>query len=283
MMHFFGGSDADEVIQEARAHRVPIALENHFSNDRFLHLSIRKHVIQADGVAGMNGLDVPRYVARRFCNLADGIDISFFNRAHATLPDHPPTSPLIFLPSRIVRPKGQLDVVRAAARLRSQGVDLAVAFAGRVESPAFFQELQREIKDLGLEAKVHFLGELNTLGLRTWYAASAVLAFPTYHHEGLGRIIVEAQAMEVPVVAYHTGGVPEGLVEGKTGFLVPTGDVAALADKIGLLLNDSQRRRAMGEAGRQFVSERYSLEALASRHEAFYLSVIQQAASRIRG
>ncbi len=279
LLHFFGGSDADEVLQAARARGIPVALQNHFSNDRFDNLAIRKHALLADAVAGMNGLDVPPYLRDRFTNLADGIDMACFDPRAAVRPAALPDAPVIFLPSRIVRPKGHLDVVRAAARLKQQGIPAAVAFAGRVDSEAFLEELKREIVGLGLEGAVHFLGALKPSELRDWYAASAVLAFPTYHHEGLGRIIVEAQAMKTPVVAYATGGVPEGVRDGSTGFLVRTGDLDTFTEKLRLLITQPGRRAEMGERGREFVLEHYSLDALARRHEQFYQSVMRPAAA----
>jgi len=274
MMHFFGGSDADEVMEAARSQQIPVALENHFANDRFMHLSIRKHVLLADGISGMNGLDVPAYLQKRFVNLADGIDTTCFDRRNASPPPSAPKCPIIFLPARIVRPKGQLDLVRAAARLRSRGLDFQLAFAGRVESTSFLNELKLEITRHGLTDRIRFLGVLGPEALRDWYSVSTVMAFPTYHHEGLGRIIVEAQAMQVPVVAYATGGVSEGVINGKTGFLVTTGDIETFTNKIELLLRDPERCQQMGAAGRGFVVDRYSLDALADRHERFYTQII---------
>lgn len=277
MMHFFGGSDADEIIHEARVRRIPVALENHFANERFLHAAIRRHAMVADAVAGMNGLDVPDYLQPRFVNLRDGIDLACFDPARAHAPSNRPPGPVLFLPSRIVRPKGQLDVVRAAARLTREGLNASVVFAGRVDSASFLNELKAEIQQLGLNDRVRFLGELSPEALRDWYAAATLLVFPTHHHEGLGRVIVEAQAMELPVVAYATGGVPEGIRDPETGFLVPTGDLGRLVERIGRLLRDPERRRLMGQAGRRFVMTEYSLEALARRHEAFYLNAIRAA------
>ncbi len=274
MMHFFGGSDADEIIHAALSRKIPVALENHFSNERFIHLSIRKHVMQATAVAGMNGLDVPNYLRPKFVNLADGIDMDVFDRRQATPPQNTPSKPFVFLPSRIVRPKGHMDVVKAVARLREEGLDIAIAFAGRIESSSFIDELKSEIARCHLTDDTYFLGELSPTALRNWYAASSVLVFPTYHHEGLGRIIIEAQAMEVPVVAYATGGVPEGVINGVTGYLVPTGDSKSLTAQLGLLLGDPDLRVKMGKQGRAFVSDRYSLPALAARHEQFYIQAM---------
>lgn len=275
MLHFFGGADADEVVNEARKAGIPFAVLNHYSNDRFLHLAIRKHAMLANGVAGVNGLGLPRYVRSRFTNLSDGIDTEFFRRANARPLDNPPRQPIILLPARVVREKGQLDLVRAVASLRQSGLECCVAFAGRVDSSGFVDELWQEIGRTALTGCVRFLGNLTVEELRDWYAASAVVAFPTYHHEGLGRVIVEAQAMGVPVIAYATGGVAEGIAHGKTGYILPTGDIPGLAARLRELLSSPSLRASMGACGRAAAESRFSLSALADRHERFYSKVIE--------
>lgn len=274
MMHYFGGADADEVVNEARKAKVPYAVLNHYSNDRFLHLAIRKHVLSASGVAGVNGLGLPRHVRHGFANLSDGIDTQFFRRENARPLENPPAQPVILLPARVVREKGQLDLVRAAAELRRSGVECCLAFAGRVDSSGFVTELHQAMAQAGMTGQVHFLGNLGLEALRNWYAASAIVALPTYHHEGLPRIVLEAQAMGVPVVAYSTGGVADGIASGRTGFLLRTGDIAGLADRLRELLASSSRRAAMGICGREAAETRFSLAALAERHERFYAQVI---------
>ncbi len=276
MLHFFGGADAGEVLSESRQACVPVALLNHYSNDRFLNLPIRKHAMLADGVAGVNGLGLPGYVRNGFTNLSDGIDTDFFRRANARPLAQPPVQPVILLPARVVREKGHLDLVRAAALLRQSGHECCLAFAGRLDSSGFVDELRTAIAKAGLDNNVRFLGDLSVEQLRDWYAASAVVAFPTYHHEGLGRVIVEAQAMEVPVVAYATGGVPDGIDSGRTGYLVRTGEIAGLADHLQQLLASPTLRATMGRAGRAAAESRFSLTALAERHEQFYLKIINQ-------
>lgn len=283
MLHYFGGADADEIVREALAKRVPFALLNHYSNDRFLNLSIRKHALLASGISGVNGLGLPRYARNGFCNLSDGIDTGFFERSKAAAPAGAPPEPLILLPARVVRPKGHMDLIQAAAMIRRNGIPFAVGFAGRVESGLFVDELRARISHLGLSAHVHFLGELSVGALRDWYAASAVVAFPTYHHEGLGRVSLEAQAMHVPVVAYGTGGVAEGIDSGRTGYVVRKGDIGAMARRLGELLADPPGRIRMGAEGRRWVEGRFSLEALARRHEEFYLRVICSARKSAAG
>lgn len=274
VLHFMGGSDTDEIVEVAVRKRVPFVVINHYSNDRFLHLSIRKHAILADGVGSVNGVGIPRYLQTRLYNVSDGIDIEYYKREKAKQINFRTNAPIIFLSARIVKVKGHLDLIRAGNILKEHGIDFIIAFAGRVDSSSFENDLRREIQKNGLKDKVLFLGLLDQEELRDWYAASSVIAFPTYHHEGLGRILLESQAMKVPPVAYATGGVPEGLQDGKTGFLVKTGDVKGLAEKIELLIRNRELREKMGEDGRRFVEDRFSLEALAKRHEDFYLRVL---------
>ena len=269
-LHFMGGSDSDEIIQEARRAQVPFVVVNHFSNDRFLHLSIRKHATLANAVSGVNGLDLPRYVRQKFHNVSDGIDVDFFQTRLAKPAIAGDRPPQILLPARVLRSKGHLDLVRAAQALKRQGVPFRIAFAGRTDSEDFVQQLRKEITQAGLDGDIEFLGSLSIERLRDAYAASAMVALPTYHHEGLPRCILEAQAMNLPVVAYATGGLAEGLIHGETGYLVDTGDLSGFVARLEQLLRRPELRQRMGEAGRSLVEQRFSLEALASRHENLY-------------
>ena len=116
----------------------------------------------------------------------------------------------------------------------------------------------------------------NDLELLKWYRAAAVMAFPTYHDEGLSRVLLESQAMKVPPVSYISGGTPGGIIDGKTGFLVKKGNVSGLARRIEELIRDEGRRKQMGENGRAFIKEQFSLTALGSRHVKFYLSALRK-------
>jgi len=281
MVHFPGGGDTDEIVREARRAGVPFAVLNHFSNDRFLNLSIRKHTMLASGVAGVSGLGLPRYVRRVFCNLSDGIDTDFFLPSKASPPPGAPALPLVLLPARVVRSKGHLDLLKAAAILRKEKVEFVVGFAGRTDSLSFTDELRRTINQYDLANHVQFLGELSVERLRDWYGTSAVVSFPTYHHEGLPRVSLEAQAMQVPIVAYATGGVAEGIRSGETGYLLKTGDIEGLGFRLRELLADASKRKKMGEAARRWVVDRFSLGALAQRHEQFCLRIIASRGSDV--
>jgi glycosyltransferase involved in cell wall biosynthesis len=277
LLHFFGGADADEIVQSARASGVPVGLINHFANDRFLHLAIRRHEELADGIGSVTGQDVPAHLHGRLVNLGDGIDLNCFDPAAARPPRDLPATPVLFLPARLLRTKGQLDLVRVARNLHDLGLPVTVAFAGREDSQAFVAELRREIIRLQLEPHVRFLGQLSAQEIRGWFQASLATVFPTYHPEGLPRITLESQAMQAPVVAYATGGIAEGIDHGQTGFLVPTGDLNGLVSHVARLIREPGLRDRMGRAGRKRVEDRFTVRAMCNRHEEFYRSLLQRA------
>lgn len=273
MMHFFGGADAEEVILAARRAKVPVALQNHYSNDRFLHLAIRKHAMLANALSGVNSLQVPRYASTRFRNLSDGIDTEFFTPRKQ---QHQEKDQVILLPARVVPEKGQEDLIDALSILHQDFPKVRIAFAGRATDEAFSKKLRHKAEQYGVLENVEFLGNLDVHQLKEQYQRCSIVAFPTYHHEGLGRIIVEAQSMMKPVVAYSTGGVPDGIRDGKTGFLINTGDTKGLSKKLAQLLYSKDMRNTFGEAGRQFAVKHFSLEALAERHLSFYSDITDQ-------
>jgi phosphatidylinositol alpha-1,6-mannosyltransferase len=183
-------------------------------------------------------------------------------------------SPCLYAPARVTPEKGQADVIRVSGILRRRGLPTTVLLAGRIDSTAYENELRRMAREQGLSDSVTFLGSLSSEEVRDWYQAASLMLLPTRHVEGLPRSILECQAMAVPPIAYEAGGVREGIREGETGFVVTPGDVEGLANRAEMLLRDGQRRRAMGEAGRAFVTANFSLAALAERHAAFYRAAV---------
>jgi glycosyltransferase involved in cell wall biosynthesis len=102
-----------------------------------------------------------------------------------------------------------------------------------------------------------------TADMRPLYAAMDVLAVPSEWLEPFGRVSIEAQAGGVPVLASRIGGLPETLLEGETGLLLPPGDETAWRDALVTAADmPPERRRAMGEAGMRFVRERFSTERI---------------------
>lgn len=100
--------------------------------------------------------------------------------------------------------------------------------------------------------------------LPAYLAAMDILAFPSIRRESFGRVAAEAQACGVPVIASRDGGTPETIVEGKSGFLAPPGDVSAWSETLCRLVNDAPLRARMGSAGRAQAVERFSAARIAA-------------------
>ena len=94
--------------------------------------------------------------------------------------------------------------------------------------------------------------------------------------EGLPNVVLEAMAAGKPVVATEVGGIPELVVQGVTGVLVPPQDVHALAEAIKALLADEPRALTMGAAGRERVQRHFSIGAMMAKTEALYRELLKQ-------
>jgi glycosyltransferase involved in cell wall biosynthesis len=169
---------------------------------------------------------------------------------------------------RLQAPKDPLTLVRALAELARPGE--AVIAGDGPDRPA----VESEVRRLGLESVVRLAGERNDV---EELLAAADLFVLSSRSEGLPLSILEAMAAGLPVVASSVGGVPELVVEGETGLLVPPGDPHALAAAIERLLDDSALRRRLGAAGRTRVSEHFDLASARRAHLDLYRTVLADA------
>ncbi|MBU8976237.1 glycosyltransferase [Lysobacter sp. MMG2] len=112
----------------------------------------------------------------------------------------------------------------------------------------------------------HFVGLVDDPS--PYYSAFSLLAFPSIAPETFGRVSIEAQACGIPVLGSDVGGVPETLIDGKTGLLLPPDDAVAWRDAI-LRLCDANRRAALGEKAREFVKSRFSYPIIAEQLVSF--------------
>ncbi len=118
--------------------------------------------------------------------------------------------------------------------------------------------------ELAIRSRVCFLGAISDKELIQAYRDCDVFALPS-GREGFGLVFLEAMAARKPVVAAKAGGVPEIVLDGRTGVLVDYGDVHALADSLSTLLSDDGLRQRMGEAGQQRVEETFTFDHFAQR------------------
>ena len=132
-------------------------------------------------------------------------------------------------------------------------------------------ELEHESERRGLRERVRFTGALPDV--RPYLRAADVFVFPSLY-EGLGIAVLEAMAMGVPVVAYDTGPLPEVVVHGETGVLVPSGDAEGLADGVEALVQAPRKSEVLGAAGRKRVEKEFLIPRTAARHAEFYRQLV---------
>ncbi|MFA0730579.1 MAG: hypothetical protein LKKZDAJK_000833 [Candidatus Fervidibacter sp.] len=172
--------------------------------------------------------------------------------------------PIIGTIARIVKEKGYETLLQAACRLKEKGLPFVLVWVGDGPDRPHMEALARQ---LGLADRVIITGMRNDV--EQWVGCFDVFALPTLW-EGMGRVFLEAQAAGVPVVGTRVGGVPDVVVDGKTGFLVPPNDPDALSDALLRLLTDDQLRQTMSQAAKIFVDERFSVEGMVQAIEAVY-------------
>jgi phosphatidylinositol alpha-1,6-mannosyltransferase len=156
------------------------------------------------------------------------------------------------------RHKGFDEVILALQRLAQSDADVVFVVAGDGDDKNRLQELASK---RGLSDRVIFKGTVSDPELIDLYKSCDVFLMPS-SQEGFGIVFLEAMAFNKPVIGGNHGGTPEVILDNETGFLVEHGDVAALADKIGILLRDPELCKRMGEAGRRRVEENFTFESL---------------------
>jgi glycosyltransferase involved in cell wall biosynthesis len=174
---------------------------------------------------------------------------------------------------RIVRDKGIIELCRAWQILREEFPNLHLLMVGPFEPqdpvPAEVESLLRN------DPRIHLTGLVPVKEIPRFYQAMDLLALPTYR-EGFNTVLLEAAAMELPVVASRVPGCIDGVVEGETGALVPVYDPQALADAMGLYLKDVSLRRQHGLAGRARVLRDFRPEDLSKAIYCEYLRLLGQ-------
>ncbi|MCL2690113.1 MAG: glycosyltransferase [Chitinispirillia bacterium] len=273
MFHCLGGFDTAKIIELAAQRGIPYAYMNHYANDKLRHVCIREQIRGAGGVAGVSSCAVPKYIKKRFVNLHDGIDINFFHRNRTSNFSQVSFRNTVLLPARICAGKGHMDLLKAALMLKKEGLEINLVFAGRNDSEEIYSYIRNLTLKHGLTEQVFFAGHCSSEKLRDLYAMCAITVLPS-RSEGFARVLLESQAMSTPVVAYNVGGVSQTIIDGKSGYLCKFKDVKKLKSSIKKLLQNEVLRKEMGEAGRQFVADNFTLRHLADRHRQYYLDVL---------
>ncbi len=171
---------------------------------------------------------------------------------------------------QIVRRKRHEDGIAAFARIAAERPDLHFLIAGRVVDAGYAEELRRLAGDRGLESRISFLGPRPDV-MALMKRAECLLHCP--ESEAFGWVLLEAMAAGVPIVASAVGGIRQVLEDGKTGMLVPAGDVEGLALAMRRLLDEPETARSLVREALAVVRERYSAAAMVRRLAEVYRDV----------
>jgi len=178
--------------------------------------------------------------------------------------------------ARLVKKKGIEYGVRAVAKIIKKYPNIKYSIVGDGPLRNMLEDL---IIELGAKGKINLLGPKKQDEIIKLMQNSDILLAPSVtteegDQEGIPVVLMEAQATGLPVIStYHTG-IPEVVLDGKSGFLVPERDVDALAEKLEYLIEHPEIWPDMGKAGRKFIEERYDINKLNKRLVEIYCALL---------
>ena len=217
--------------------------------------------------------------SERIHHLPVGLNPQEFPFRERTLPPGAPVR--ILTVGRLVEIKGHEYLLRAIARLREKYPVIQCEIAGDGPLRKKLEELSGE---LGVKELVTLHGAVSGEQIKRMMAEAHIFVLPSVSvegdQEGQGLALQEAQASGLPVIATRHGALPEGLLPGQSGFLVPERDPVALAEQIQFLIDHPELWPRMGRRGREFVLEHFDIRKLNSRLVELYRKTIEGYRSR---
>jgi colanic acid/amylovoran biosynthesis glycosyltransferase len=198
-----------------------------------------------------------------------GIDTEFFSPDPAI-----PREPVVLYVGSLVPCKGLLTLIQAMVEVQKRVPDVELVVIGdgsmRAEAETMAGRVLR---------KFRFFGYKPASFVRQWMNCARVFCMPSHRAadgslEGFGLAFAEAQAMELPVVSFAAGGIPEAVQDGNTGILCSEGDAPALVRSLVLLLQDEPIWKAMSHAARHRVCREFDLRRCTNKLEDIYESVL---------
>lgn len=223
----------------------------------------RRGLIERDGLA-----------ADRVAAFPIGLDVEYF---HPAPPDPDLRHELgltngqllVGLISYLRTYKGHEYFIDAAGRIATKREDVTFIIVG--EGPEE-QTIRRLIEERQLTSRIRMLGFRDDL--LNVFRSLDVFAIPSVEGDTIPQVLMQALAMGIPVVSTTVGSIPDVVIDGETGFVVPPRDSSALAEKILALLDNPELRHRMGAKGRALVEASYSIEKMLDRMEGVYQSLV---------
>ncbi|MBO0332976.1 glycosyltransferase family 4 protein [Sneathiella sp. CAU 1612] len=231
---------------------------------------IADHILKNYDIAPEKVVTIPRGVDCRKFNPAAIHAERIIDMARSW--DLPDGVPVIMLPGRLTRLKGHTTFINALAQIKDR--DFLALLVGSTEGrEAYCNELNSLVKSHGLEGRVQIKGHCEDMAVALML--SDVVVSATTVPEGFGRIAVEAQAMGRPVIATAHGGSMETIIDGETGWLIPVGDVDAMAAALAAAIDlSSEEREAVAIQAREHVMTHFAVEHMCNATIALYNDIL---------
>ncbi len=210
----------------------------------------------------------PELDTARTVTIVNGVDIDHFKSSTEIQGSDPGTFHIGSIGSLTIQ-KGYSNLVQAVKLLSDRDVPAKLTFIG--DGP-LREELEQQATESGIIDRVVFAG--TTSDVMQVLPSFDVVAGSSLR-EGLPLSVLEAMAAGLPVVTTDVGGNKEAIINGSTGILVPAGDPSALAEALETLWKDTEKRVAMGKAGRSRVEEHFSAQNMVTATEKIYESILE--------
>jgi glycosyltransferase involved in cell wall biosynthesis len=252
-------------------HGVPFAEDRNPALNRFvlacerLTVGITKRMVTNADTITSEYLERGIGTLEQYTTIYSGVDVDAFRDASPAT-DLPGEHPRIVMVARLAEGKG-FNVLLDA--IESLSMESSVCIVG--EGP-LYGDIEHQIEERGITETVFLTGYRDDIP--SVLAASDMLVLPSFR-EGTPRVITEAMASGLPVIATNIAGIPEQVVEGENGYLIPTGDSAALADRLERLLEDPELREEMGMCGLE-RAEQFSAETMVKNLDQLYKELLSE-------
>lgn len=179
---------------------------------------------------------------------------------------------ILFL-SNLIETKGVFILLEACVLLKQQQIPFRCVFIGG-EGDITASQFHEKVAQLNLQEQVEYQGKKYGVEKEAAFSKAAIFAFPTYYHnETFGLVNLEAMQHALPVISTFEGAIPEVIIDGVNGFLVPQKNVQILANKLEILIGNPKLRNEMGLAGQKMYEEKFTLEIFEKR----LLAILQDA------
>jgi glycosyltransferase involved in cell wall biosynthesis len=175
--------------------------------------------------------------------------------------------------------KGVHHLINAFSGIAEEYPQARLILIGSDANKAYSTHLGGLVSEHGLDGRVQFLEARPQADLAGWMGRARVLVLPSVS-EGLGRVVIEAMAASTPVIGSRVGGIPDMVVDGVNGFLVPPGDEVALAERIRYMLAHAPDAVQMGRSAHDFARQFFSTEMFVQGYASLLAEAIEKTCRR---